>query len=92
MKINTNGQHVLPSPLLGTASGSTVVLVSGSPGAALMTICYQDDDGVFVPLLNGAVSAGTQYLVTHGIGVTIYAVVTGSDPTTNFNITLANKL
>lgn len=81
MLIKANGTYAL-KPIKEAPSGRSIVYVSGALGTATVTISYKDSADVVVPFTDGAVTAGDQYKIEHGIGVDLLLVVTGADGAT----------
>jgi len=86
MIITKDGIYPLIKPIVGDASSTTVVYVSGSLSTAVGQLVYFNTDNDPIPLTDGAVAAGKQYIVDHGFGVLVYLSVIGSDGGTRINV------
>jgi hypothetical protein len=73
MLLEVDGEYPLE---LGAVASSTVY-VSGSLGGGVLTLGYRDNAG-FVPLSDGVLQIGEQYMVIHGTGMHLRVSLTGS--------------
>ena len=90
MLITTDGNFKLTQQTQINAI-SSVVYVSGTLGAATVAITYLDDQGNFIPLTDGTVTAAGQYAVDHGYPMQLFLSVSGADETTNIAVTTTSK-
>lgn len=82
MIIKTNGAHALKSNTRATSS--TLVMASGDFGGATATLSYRDEENTVIPLTDGAVVSGGQYVVDHGLApLGLLLDVIGATGTTN---------
>lgn len=73
MKIETDGYYKVH----GSQSGSSIVMISGTFTTA--TLGYYDDYLNFIPLTDGGLLAGEQYVLDHGMqGAPIYVHMVGA--------------
>ena len=73
MKIIEDGLFDLET----TAVSSSVVYVSGSLGGGVATLGYTDDDG-FIPLTDGVVAVGSQFVINHGSNMHVFIQLVGA--------------
>ncbi len=80
IKVSSDGVYKLNG---GHKDAKSVVLASGVFGTATAKIVYKTSLGVPVDIEDGAILSGEQAQVNHGVGVAIYAAVTGSSADTD---------
>ncbi len=79
----TDGNHSLNHSL---PAGELAVYCSGTFGGAAAFIAYGDDDNTMIPLTDGTLTAGNQYLVKCGAGMPIFAVISGATGITEISL------
>lgn len=78
MIIIKDGSYKLRDNKFGGNADKTVVYASGKFGGANAVLAYANSSGEFVPLINGTVQSGGQYIVYDGGAITIYVLVSGA--------------
>ena len=79
--LTVDGTFELPGNMEAVTS---VIYVSGTLGTAVVNLQVPNGRGGFSNLADGAVTdMDTQYVVTHGRGVEIFADITSADGTTD---------
>lgn len=86
MIIVKNGAYPLIKPIVGDSSSTTVVYVSGAFSGATASLVQFNTDKEAIPLVDGAVISGEQYIVDHGFGVLVYVRVENATAGTRINV------
>ena len=85
MNIKINGNYSLMEQVPHKAS-DVILFVSGTLGAATVTVTYLDEAGLYIPLIDGSLTAGSQYEIRRAFGADYYATVAGADGSTDINL------
>lgn len=88
MKVTSNGLVRLSNPVHGQGGDVTVLYVSGSLGSAQAYLVYIDEDGNEVPLEDGIIVIGNQYVIQMGLGVALFMRTSDADVSTNIILTM----
>lgn len=86
MIITANGIFKIVRATRSIGGNSSIVYVSGTAGGASIQLAYLDDFDTYVPLANGIISAGNQYVAEHGYSSDVYVVISGATGATNLAI------
>lgn len=86
MLITTNGRHEISHTEHGLGGKSIIVYISDNLGAATLQLQYKNEQGNYIDLENGLLSANTQNRVDMGLDIPIYLNVTTSDGATAFDL------
>ena len=93
MLITSNGDKKLSNGKQGIASGTSIVLVSGTLDGATLTLGYVDELANLIAFTDGVVTGiDTQYTVVHVIDIDIVLRVAGAGGSTNLSVIASGKV
>ena len=85
LRLTSNGNYKLKAHIFKRASIS-LVIVSGDVGAATIKLVLPDGVGGWIDVVNGAITAGSQHVVTHGQALHPYINIVSADAATVINV------